>query len=249
MNNNSSKGIYTASIVGAVVVVIIIGVWMTLCRVSKEDHSGFVVLTDVVTDVVLEPRYYSTYNFMGRRIPGYEQPVMLLTRQAADSLQKVSCDLKEQGYILKVFDAYRPQMAVDAFMAWAADEADTLMRQVFYPELDKAVIIPQGYICTKSGHSRGSTIDLTLFDIRRGCDVDMGAYFDYFGRVSHPDVQPGEQAGDHAPITEQHYANRMILRNAMLRHGFKPLEEEWWHFTLENEPYPDTYFNFPVKSL
>ena len=130
-------------------------------------------------------------------------------------------------------------MAVDHFIRWAKDVEDTKMKEHFYPELDKDVLFPQGYIMEQSGHSRGSTVDLTLFDTKTQKDVDMGGTFDYFGPLSHP---------DYTGITEEQYANRMVLRNAMISHGFKPLAEEWWHFTLENEPYPNTYFTFPVNS-
>lgn len=211
------------------------------------DHSGFVLLTDVVPDAIMEVRYYSTYNFTGHRIPGYEEPVVLLTREAADSLKAVSDELLAQGYRLKVFDGYRPQKAVDDFMEWAKNVNDTLMKPYFYPELEKKNIIPQGYIAEHSGHTRGSTVDLTLFDMKLEKEVDMGCTFDYFGMASHPDVLPGQKVGTYKPINQTQYQNRMILRNAMLRHGFRAIEEEWWHFTLKNEPYPDTYFEFPVK--
>lgn len=214
----------------------------------EEDSSDFVLVTEAVPDVILEIRYHSTYNFIGDRIPGYDEPVALLTRQAADSLKVVSDELLRQGYRLKVFDAYRPQCAVDYFMKWAKDIEDIRMRNYFYPELDKSVLIPQGYIAEKSGHTRGSTIDLTLFDMTTEREVDMGCTFDYFGVASHPDVMPGQEIGAYKPITEEQYRNRMILRDAMLRHGFKPYDCEWWHFTLENEPYPDTYFTFPIST-
>ena len=213
----------------------------------QEDCSGFVLVTDVVPDAILEIRYYSTYNFIGERIPGYDEPLAIITRQAADSLKAVSDELLQQGYRLKVFDAYRPQCAVDHFMEWAKDTSDIRMKLYFYPEQDKSILIPQGYIAEKSGHTRGSTIDLTLFDMALEKEVDMGCTFDYFGLASHPDVLPGQAAGEYRPITEEQYRNRMILREAMLRHGFRPYECEWWHFTLENEPYPDTYFTFPVS--
>lgn len=215
----------------------------------EEDSSQFVLLTDVVPDAILEIRYYSTYNFIGKRIPGYEAPVAILTRQAADSLLKVSEDLKKDGYRLKIFDAYRPQKAVDCFMEWAEDLNDTLMKSCFYPELEKPRIIPEDYVCRKSSHTRGSTVDLTLFDVSTQKEVDMGSPFDYFGLMSHPDVQPGQQAdGYPSVLTEQQYENRMILRRAMLAHGFLPFTSEWWHFTLNNEPFPDTYFTFPVTA-
>ena len=113
------------------------------------------------------------------------------------------------------------------------------MKEYFYPELEKEVLFPQGYIAEHSGHSRGSTVDLTLFDMRTEKEVDMGGTFDYFGELSHP---------DYTGITDEQYANRMLLREVMLKHGFKPLVEEWWHFTLKDEPFPDTYFTFPINS-
>lgn len=214
----------------------------------EEDASQFVLITDVVPDVILEIRYYSTYNFIGDRIPGYEQPVALLTRPAADSLKVVSDELMAKGYRLKIFDAYRPQCAVDYFMQWARDTADVRMKPYFYPELDKSVLVPQEYVAERSGHTRGSTVDLTLFDMATQRDVDMGCTFDYFGVASHPDVLPGQPVGAYQPISEEQYASRMLLRDAMLRHGFKPYDCEWWHFTLCDEPYPDTYFTFPIST-
>ena len=219
---------------------------MSSVKAPEEDASQFVVLTDVVPDVILEIRYHSTYNFIGRQIPGYDEPIAILTRQAADSLKKVSDDLIKQGYRLKIFDGYRPQKAVDYFMEWARNVSDTLMKPYFYPELDKSVLVPQEYVAEKSGHTRGSTIDLTLFDMQSEKEVDMGCTYDYFGLASHPDVQPGQEVGAYKPINQEHYENRMILRKAMLAHGFKPYDCEWWHFTLANEPFPDTYFTFPI---
>ena len=207
--------------------------------ILSDDASDFVLLSEAVPDAILEIRYYSTYNFVGDRIDGYEEPLALLTKEAAAALKEVSDDVMEQGYRLKIYDAYRPQMAVTNFMNWALDTEDTRMKEYFYPELDKDVLFPQGYIAEHSGHSRGSTVDLTLFDMTTEKEVDMGGAFDYFGELSHP---------DYTGITEEQYANRMLLRDAMLAHGFRPLAEEWWHFTLEDEPYPDTYFTFPVNS-
>ena len=209
-------------------------------RLAFPDQGGrehFVKISDVIPDVILEIRYYSTHNFVGQRIDGYLAPTALLTRQAADSLKVVSDELKARGYRLKIYDAYRPQCAVDHFVRWASDLSDTTMRRYFYPMVDKSKLFEQQYIMAKSGHTRGSTVDLTLFDMETGKDLDMGASFDWFGEESHPDYRR---------ITPQQYTNRMILRNAMLRHGFKPIDSEWWHFTLKNEPFPDTYFTFPV---
>ena len=206
--------------------------------VDPKDSSGFVKLSDAVPDAILEIRYYSTYNFVGDRIEGYETPVAYLTKEAAAALKEVSDELIEKGYRLKIYDAYRPQTAVNHFARWAKDVKDTRMKKYFYPKLNKSVLFKQGYIDYKSGHSRGSTVDLTLFDMKTGKEVDMGGTFDYFGVQSHPDYKK---------ITKTQYNNRMILRNAMTAHGFRPLSTEWWHFTLNNEPYPDTYFDFTVK--
>ena len=188
-------------------------------RKLSGDSSDFVILSEVVPDVILEIRYYSTYNFVGERIDGYLEPVAILTKEAAAALKEVSDDLIAQGYRLKIFDAYRPQMAVDHFMRWALDAEDTRMKEYFYPELEKDVLFPLGYINEFSGHSRGSTLDLTLFDMTTEKEVDMGGTFDYFGELSHP---------DYTGITEEQYNNRMILRDAMMAHGFKPLPEEWY---------------------
>ena len=218
---------------------------------TGDGREHFVVITDVVPDAILEIRYFGTYNFVGSRIDGYEQPTALLTREAADSLRAVSDDVKRMGYRLKIYDAYRPQKAVDHFVRWAEDVTDTLMKPYFYPELDKHVLFPQGYIAEKSGHTRGSTVDLTLFDMTTEKELDMGGTFDFFGQQSHPDFGGNPDTQQYVPtegITAEQFANRMTLRQAMMRHGFKPLDEEWWHFTLRNEPFPDTYFTFPVKN-
>ena len=205
----------------------------------SDDSSDFVLLSEAVPDAILEIRYYSTYNFVGDRIDGYEEPLAMLTKESAAALKEVSDELVSKGYRLKIYDAYRPQKAVTNFVEWAKNTNDTRMKEYFYPDLDKSVLFPQGYIAEHSGHSRGSTVDLTLFDMKTEKELDMGGTFDFFGEQSHP---------DYTNITEEQYAHRMILRDAMLAHGFKPIDTEWWHFTLDNEPYPDTYFTFPVNS-
>lgn len=235
-------------------------VFTSCSRESHKDvdfHNKFVILTDAVPDVILEIRYFGTYNFVGTRIDGYQQPVALLTSEAAEALKKVSDDLITQGYRLKIFDAYRPQMAVNHFVRWAEDISDTLMKPYFYPDLDKSVLFEQEYIMAKSGHTRGSTVDLTLFDMAKEKEVDMGGTFDWFGPESHPDFcgnpETGQYTGDNSKsptgrsITEEQFRNRMILRNAMINHGFRPLDSEWWHFTLKDEPYTETYFTHPVS--
>lgn len=210
---------------------------------TKRAHDGsenFVAITDVVPDVILEIRYYSTYNFVGDRIDGYEQPIALLTKQAADSLKVVSDELRKHGYRLKIWDSYRPQRAVNHFIRWAEDLNDTAMKHIFYPMIDKSLLFEQKYIMARSGHSRGSTVDLTLVDEQTGKELDMGSAFDWFGNESHP---------DYMDLTSTQLANRLVLRHAMLSHGFMPLDSEWWHFTLADEPFPDTYFDFPVRDL
>lgn len=227
----------------------------------EEDSSQFVNITDIVPDVILEIRYYGTYNFVGARIDGYLQPTALLTREAAEALKNVSDDVKSLGYRLKIYDAYRPQMGVDHFVRWSTDPTDTCMKRYFYPMLDKPVLFEQNYIMSKSGHTRGSTVDLTIFDMTTEKEVDMGGTFDWFGEESHPDYCGNPETGEYLglteeqqsrglqPITKEQFRNRMILRNAMLRHGFKALDSEWWHFTLIDEPFSNTYFTFPVKQL
>ena len=204
---------------------------------GQQGREYFVSLTEAVPDAILEIRYFGTYNFVGTRIDGYLAPTALMTREAADSLKAVSDDVMKLGYRLKIYDAYRPQCAVDHFVRWSQNPGDTVTKRYFYPMLDKPVLFEQDYIMAKSGHTRGSTVDITLFDMSTEKEVDMGGTFDWFGQESHPDYRG---------ITPEQYANRMILRDAMLRHGFKPLDSEWWHFTLKNEPFPDTYFTFPV---
>ncbi len=200
----------------------------------------FVEIAEVVADVILEIRYYSTFNFIGDRIDGYHEPTALLTREAAKALKAASDELKEKGYRLKIYDAYRPQQAVDHFVRWARDVNDQRMKKVFYPDVPKEQLFELGFIAERSGHSRGSTVDLTLFDMARGCDADMGGYFDFFGDISHY---------EHVSLSDAQRANRALLRDAMAKAGFAPYENEWWHFTLADEPYPDRYFDFPVKSL
>ena len=203
------------------------------------DPSGFVVLADHVPGIVQEIRYYSTYNFIGDRIDGYEQPCALLTIEAARALKPVANEMHVRGYRLKIFDTYRPACAVRHFVLWGIEDTDIRMKPYFYPDLNKAEIFEKGYVASKSSHSRGSTVDLTLLDMATGREVDMGSPFDLFSEVSHPDYRG---------ITEEQYSNRMMLQKVMVRNGFVPIDCEWWHFTLKDEPYPDTYFDFPVSA-
>ena len=208
-------------------------------KIVTMDPSAFVLLADYVPAIIQEIRYYSTYNFIGDRIDGYEEPCAILTMEAARALKSVSNEMNVMGYRLKVFDAYRPAAAVKHFVLWGLEDTDIRMKPFFYPDLDKEELFMRGYIASRSSHSRGSTVDLTLFDMRTGRELDMGSPFDYFSEVSHP---------DYTGITKEQYENRMLLRTAMLRNGFEPYDCEWWHFTLRDEPFPDTYFEFPVSS-
>ncbi|MDT3845041.1 MAG: M15 family metallopeptidase [Bacillota bacterium] len=201
--------------------------------------SGFVLLADLVPGIIQEIRYYSTYNFVGDRIDGYEEPCALLTKEAARALKTVNTELSVKGYRLKVFDAYRPARAVKHFIFWGIEDQDIRMKPYFYPDLEKQELFSKGYIAKQSSHSRGSTIDATLLDMKTGKELDMGSPFDLFSEASHIDYRN---------ITDEQIENRMILQNAMVRNGFSTLDCEWWHFTLKNEPYPDTYFDFPVSS-
>ena len=199
--------------------------------------DGFVSVSEAIPDVLLDVRYYSTYNFVGERVDGYEAPVVLLTREAASALALVNQDMRAKGLRLVLYDGYRPQRAVDHFVRWA-ESADESMRAAFYPDVDKRDLFDRGFIARRSGHSRGSTVDLTLLVEKTGHLLDTGGPFDFFGEISHP---------DYSGITPEQHENRMLLREAMLAHDFKPLSTEWWHFTLKDEPYPDTYFDFPVR--
>ena len=203
------------------------------------DSSDFVVLADFVPGVVQEIRYHSTFNFVGERIDGYEEPCALITKEAARALKAVSNQMNVYGYRLKIFDAYRPANAVRHFVLWGIEDLDQRMKPYFYPELEKQELFAKGYIAKQSSHSRGSTVDLTLLDMRTGKEVDMGGPFDLFSEISHPDYKG---------VTQEQYANRMLLQKVMVENGFEPIDCEWWHFTLKNEPFPDTYFEFPVSA-
>ena len=198
----------------------------------------FVYLQELIPEIEIDIHYYSSNNFLGTRVHGYERPVCIISRPAALALKQVQAELKKFSLGLKVFDAYRPQMAVNHFIEWANNSDDTKTKAAYYPEINKNELIPAGYIAKKSSHTRGSTADLTIIDLDSKNELDMGTCFDYFSPKSWPgdlSIEPAQRA------------NRMLLQEMMIRHGFKPLNEEWWHFTLKDEPYPDQYFNFPVR--
>jgi D-alanyl-D-alanine dipeptidase len=224
--------------------------------------ARFVSLKAEVPSIIVEMRYLTPHNFVGRRIRGYRDPLCIVTRETADALARVQADVRRRGYTLKVYDCYRPQRAVDHFVAWGKRLRDQRMKAEFYPRVDKRDVFEEGYIATKSGHSRGSTVDLTLVrrpparqdryergDRLRDCaaprkrrfrdnSIDMGTGYDCFDPLSHP---------FNARVKGKQRANRLKLRRPMIRHGFKGLATEWWHFTLRDEPYPERYFDFPVS--
>ena len=191
-----------------------------------------------IPDILLEIRYCTTYNFIGKIIDGYIDPVALGTKELVEQLKIINSKARQMGYRLKIWDAYRPQSALDHFMTWK-DTEDDKMKSIFFPEYSKKYLFENDFIIEKSAHTRGSTVDLTLVDEKTGKELDMGSYFDYFGDISSPLYTKG--------LTNHQINNRMTLRNLMLDNGFIPLESEWWHYTLKDEPYPDTYFNEEVK--
>jgi D-alanyl-D-alanine dipeptidase len=204
---------------------------------AQERPATFVDAATIVPGLVADMRYAGSHNFVGRPIDGYEAPRCLLARPAAEALAEVARDLAPRGLVIKVFDCYRPTRAVANFVRWAHDLNDILGKAEFYPDVDKRTLFRDGYIATHSGHSRGSTADLTLAR-QDGRELDMGTPFDFFS--------PRSWTADPTVGAEQH-ANRMLLATAMRRRGFHGYDKEWWHFTLVNEPYPDTFFDFPVK--
>jgi D-alanyl-D-alanine dipeptidase len=212
------------------------------CIAAQENAlpDGFVYVDETIPGIALELRYYSNHNFIGERVEGYMAPKCILTKEAAAALRGVEEELRAFGLGLKIFDAYRPQQAVNHFVRWAKDSEDVRMKQEFYPKVAKENLFNEGYISAKSGHSRGSTVDLTIIECDAkspSSELDMGTGFDFFGPQSWP---------DNPEIGAVPRAHRLLLREVMVKHGFKPYEKEWWHFTLSAEPYPDTYFNFPV---
>lgn len=202
--------------------------------------KNFVEVKTVIPDVIQEIRYFTDHNFVGRRIEGYQDSVALMTCEGAEALKNAADELREQGYRIKIYDAYRPDDAVQHFRRWVGDMKDQKMKEEFYPEVDKETLFKQGYISSRSKHCHGSTVDMTICDME-GNDIDMGGHFDFFSETSHSDYTE--------TLTEEQKNNRDILRTAMEHNGFKIAETEWWHFSLIDEPYPETSFNFPVKRL
>ena len=204
---------------------------------DPQDATDFVDTRALIPDLVVEMRYAGHENFVGRPITGYDAPVCLLTQRAAAALANAQKVLAESGLGLKVFDCYRPTRAVADFAAWARDPQDQARKADYYPNVDKSQLFALGYIAERSGHSRGSTLDITLIDLTTGAEVDMGSAYDLFDTRSWPTDQT---------VRPAQRANRLMLQSVMTANGFRPLAEEWWHFTLNDEPFPETYFDFPV---
>ncbi|HRY15097.1 MAG: M15 family metallopeptidase [Candidatus Competibacteraceae bacterium] len=218
--------------------------WITIVLAEPIAHGlpdGFVDVQQAIPTIKIDLRYFSAHNFVGERINGYQAPRAILTQPAAKALERVQQELALFGLGLKLFDAYRPQQAVEHFVRWARDVNDTRMKAAFYPDVAKLDLFKEGYIAEKSSHSRGSTVDLTLAPLNAlddATELDMGTPFDWFGPESWPDS---------AAVTPSQRAHRLLLRTLMEKHGFQPYAQEWWHFTLAMEPFPDTYFDFPVQ--
>jgi D-alanyl-D-alanine dipeptidase len=202
--------------------------------------EGFAYLKKENPTLILDLRYATSENFTGKIVTGYTSEKAIGTKALSIALRKVQALLRSKGLGLKVFDAYRPQSAVDAFISWAASASDTLKKREYYPNLKKEDLFELGYIAEESGHTRGSTIDVTLVYLkgrRKGKEIDMGGKWDYFGEASHFNYQK---------ISPKQMENRRLLRDLMIEGGFNPYEKEWWHFSLKNEPFPTTYFDFPL---
>jgi len=211
---------------------------VTLYGQKAKLPQGFVYVTDYIPHIEVDMKYHTAHNFVGRPIDGYHSAEVILTERATRALQQVEKELNKEGLGLKVFDAYRPQTAVNHFKRWAKDIKDTLMRQEFYPQVDKRELFKKGFIASKSGHSRGSTIDLTIIDLKTKKELDMGVPFDFFGE---------ESAHSYAKLSPSQKKNRQKLKSLMEKHGFRAYSKEWWHYTLNNEPFKDKYFDFKIK--
>ncbi|WP_438350518.1 M15 family metallopeptidase [Paenibacillus sp. FA6] len=211
-------------------------------KVTEQDilplPKGFVYLDEMIPTARYDLRYYSNNNFIGKRIDGYKAPHAIMSLQGATALKKVGDELGKKGYELLILDAYRPQKAVNHFVRWSQDPKDIKMKKQYYPLLDKRNLFKLGFISMKSGHTRGSTLDLTLVHKTTGKVVDMGSNFDFFGDISMHGTKL---------INKQQTSNRNLLKNTMIKYGFKAYSKEWWHYTLINEPFPKQYFDFDVE--
>jgi len=199
---------------------------------------GFVYVQDLIPSIQVDLRYYSQQNFLGTKVDGYHKNIAILTNEAAQALKNVQNELLQENLSILFYDGYRPQVAVNHFVRWSTDLKDTLQKKQFYPDISKQYLFKEGYISSKSGHSRGSTLDVTIVDLTTGEALDMGSPFDFFGMQSW---------FNYNSLRDEQKSNRLRLRNIMLKYGFMFYEKEWWHFKLLNEPFPDVYFDFDVN--
>ncbi|MDR2708732.1 MAG: M15 family metallopeptidase [Elusimicrobiota bacterium] len=200
--------------------------------------ENFVYVSDITSDIVFEIRYFTSYNFVGQKIDGYKAPVAILTKNAALALAAAARDFDKLGYVIKIFDAYRPTEAVDHFNRWSKNLSAVKNKIYFYPNVDKSRLFSDGYIAHRSAHSRGSAVDITLIEKATGKEIDMGAPFDFLDEKSNYNTKN---------ITPRQFSNRKLLRDIMTKNGFVPYDKEWWHFRLKKETFTDTYFNFAVE--
>lgn len=205
--------------------------------INNNLEKGFVYLGDINSSIIVDLKYYSNKNFTGKFVEGYNSNKAILTKEAAVALSNVQDDLNKIGYSLILYDAYRPQSAVDFFVKWSSNINDTIYKNTYYPNIKKSELFKLGYIAYKSSHSRGSTVDVSLVEIESKKEIDMGTIFDYFGVESHTFFNN---------LSKKQKLNRLILYEAMSNNGFKNYSKEWWHYTLKNEPF-QKYFDFPVK--
>ena len=219
-------------------ILLLLFIFLSVVIHAQELPKGFSYVNDIAPSIKSELRYCRDNNFLGVSVNGYNEDVLITSTLTAKALQKVQEELLQKGLSLKIFDAYRPQTAVNHFVKWAREVNDTLKKQEYYPELNKRHLFKLGYIATKSGHSRGSSVDLTIVDNKTNKELDMGSPFDFFGHISHLTYEN---------ITPTQKENRKLLRETMSKHGFRPYKNEWWHYTLRNEPFPKTYFDFPIQ--
>ena len=211
-----------------------------LSNVNGQVPSSFVNLKKEIPSILIDLRYYSKDNFVGKRVDGYEDEIVYITKEAAKALKNVQNELKDYDMSLKVFDAYRPQRAVNHFVRWAKDLNDKKTKAKYYPNESKNVLFKKGYIASKSGHSRGSTLDLTLVSTinNKKEELDMGTAWDFFSEKS---------ATKYSKLTIEQKKNRLLLKSIMEKYGFVNYSKEWWHYTLKKEAYKDTYFDFIIK--
>lgn len=207
-------------------------------RSDTQLPSGFVYVKDYIPNIHVELRYFCSDNFVGTHIDGYEAHTCVLSKAATLALQKVQKELNKQNLGLKIYDAYRPQRAVDHFRRWAKDVNDTLMKQEYYPNVAKKNLFVLQYIATQSRHSSGSTVDVTIIDLKTQKELDMGSSYDFFGEISWV---------AYSKLTKKQLENRQMLQRVMLNNGFRNYPKEWWHFTLRGEPFYNHYFDFPIQ--